>query len=91
MVQGPHCTGKTVRGNTGNLEILPNTWKIQGDLFAQVVDSVLLKIQDITIFAAYFSNHLKSVSHMKLSKISSIGTGKISRQQRKNREVANRI
>ena len=39
---------------------------------------MILKIQDIAIFAARFSNLLKSVSHMKLSQISEIGTEKIS-------------
>ena len=40
---------KPVRENTGNLEILPKT---QGIWFAQVVNSLILKVKDISIFAA---------------------------------------
>ena len=43
--------------------------KIQGILYAQVVNSLILKIQDIGIFAAKFANLSKSVSHMKLAQI----------------------
>ena len=49
--------------------------KTQGIVFAQVVNSVILKIQDIAIFAVKFS---KSVSLMKLA-------------QGKHREFVNRI
>ena len=64
--QGTHCTGKTgimakkipVRVNTGNLETLPkhrgNTGKTQGIWFAQVVNSLILKVNDISKFAAKF-------------------------------------
>ena len=38
-----------VRENTGNLEILP---KSQGIWFTQVVNSLILKVKDISIFAA---------------------------------------
>ena len=59
--QGPHCTGKmaqkySVRENTGIMEILPKTL---GILFAQVVNSTILKIQDIVIFAAISFVHLR--------------------------------
>ena len=42
-----------------------NVTKIQGNMFAQVVNSLILNIQDIEIFATNFS---KSVLLMKLSK-----------------------
>ena len=41
-----------VRENTGNLEILPKT---QGTWFAQVVNSLILKIKNISVFAAKIS------------------------------------
>ena len=50
-----------VRENTGNLEILPK----QGLVFAQVVNSLLLKTQYVMIFVVKFS---KSVVHIKLHK-----------------------
>ena len=46
-----------VRENTGNLEMLSK----QGILFPQVVNSLILKIQDIAVFDAKFSNLSKSV------------------------------
>ena len=49
--------------------------RTQGILFAQVVNSMILKILDIAIFAATF---FRSVSHIKLLQISEIGTGKFS-------------
>ena len=45
-------------------------------LFAQVVDSVILKKQDVMIVAAKSSKFSKSVSFMKVVQISEIGTGK---------------
>ena len=39
------------RKNTGNLEIFAQT---QGVLFAQVVNFLILKMQDIVIFAKFF-------------------------------------
>ena len=54
------------------LQILP---KHMGILFAQVVNSQNLKIQDIAIFAV---NFCKSVSLLKLPQISENGTGKMS-------------
>ena len=41
-----------VRENTGNLEILPKHKETQGILFSQVVNSLILKVKDIAIFAA---------------------------------------
>ena len=43
-----------VMDNTGNLEILPKHWKNTGG-FAQVVNSLILKVKDITIFAVKIS------------------------------------
>ena len=70
-----------VRENTGNLEILPKhrefgnftkkTGKTQGIWFAQVLNSLILKVKDISIFAAKIPNLIlkldksaKSVSRM---------------------------
>ena len=53
------------------------TQGIQGILFAQVLNSLILNIQHIAIFAGEFSNFFKSVSLMELLRISKIGTGKI--------------
>ena len=55
-----------------------NFARTQGILFGQVVNSFILKIQDIAIFAAKFSNDCKSVLLMKWPQISELGTGKIS-------------
>ena len=43
-----------VRENTGNLEILPKGREnlTQGILFAQVVNSLILKVKDIALFAS---------------------------------------
>ena len=51
--------------------MLPNTKKTPGIWFALVLNSLILKIQDIAIFAT-------KVSLMKFSQISEIGTGNIS-------------
>ena len=61
-----------VRENTVNLKIFQNIGIFS---FAKVVNSLILKIQDIAIFAMKLS---KLVWHIKLSLISEIGTGKIS-------------
>ena len=58
--QGTHCTGTTgkmatkfpVRENTGNFI---NFGKTQGIWFAQVVNSLILKVKDISKFAAEIS------------------------------------
>ena len=61
ILQGTNSTGKTgemaktkipVRENTGNLEILPNPQKTQEIWFAQDENSLILKVKDISIFAA---------------------------------------
>ena len=44
-----------VRENTGNLEILPKHKENTGIWFAQVVNSLVLKVRDIAIFAAKIS------------------------------------
>ena len=45
------------RENTGNLEILPKKQgKTQGIWFAQVLNSLILKVKDISIFAAKIPN-----------------------------------
>ena len=88
--QDPHCTRKigkmtktfSVRKDTGNLDILPKYRANTGNVFAQVVNSLILKIQDIAIFTAKFSNiplklnvSAKSVLYMKTSQITWIGIG----------------
>ena len=58
--QGTHCTGETgkmatnfpVRENTGNFI---NVAKTQGIWLAQVVNSLILKVKDISQFAAEIS------------------------------------
>ena len=66
MFQGLHSTGKSrengegggwrssVRENTGNLEICQDAGKTQGILIAQFVNLLILKIDNIAIFAAFF-------------------------------------
>ena len=44
-----------VRENTGNLEIFPKHRENTGNLFAQVVNSLILKVKGIAIFATKFS------------------------------------
>ena len=72
--QGKLFLKSPYRGKT--LEILPKTQGKQGEFC--LLNFLILKIQDIAIFAATFPNLLKSVLHMKSSQISEIGTGKIS-------------
>ena len=66
--QGTHCTGKTgkmattksLSGKTqGIWKFCQNTGKTQGIWFAQVVNSLILKVKDniISIFAAKISQH----------------------------------
>ena len=88
MDQSPHCTWKMPpppppkKGGGGSTSVETQFFfeicQIQGIWCAQVVNSLILNIQDIAIFAAKFSNCSKSVLLVKLSKISDIGTGKIS-------------
>ena len=44
-----------VRRNTGNLEILPKHRENTGNFFAQVVNSLILKVKESVIFVAEFS------------------------------------
>ena len=48
---------KTVKENTGNLEIWPKHREFG---FAQVVNSLIVKVKDISIFAAKFPPNLLS-------------------------------
>ena len=56
--QGPHGTGTTGKMAkelyTGNLGIFPKV-ENTGNLVAQVVNSLILKVRDIAIFAAKIS------------------------------------
>ena len=79
------------QGKKGNGQIYSLSGKTQGILFAQVVNSLLLTIQDIARFAANFSNFSKSVLHMEMSRASEIDTGKLLGRQGKHREFANQI
>ena len=61
MFQGTHCTGKTgkmVKKNPcqGKHWEFGNFAKTQGIWFAQVVNSLILKVKDISIFAAKIRN-----------------------------------
>ena len=47
---------KSVRENTGNLAIFAKTQEKDRILFAQVVNSLILKVKDISIFAAKISS-----------------------------------
>ena len=59
VLQGTHDTGKTgkmtpkktVRENTGNLEILTNTGKTRRIWFPEVVNTLILNLKSISIFA----------------------------------------
>ena len=62
---GSHCTGKTgkmahkifpVREKFGIWKFCQNTGKSQGTCFAQVVNSLILKVKDISIFASEISH-----------------------------------
>ena len=52
-----------------------NFAKTQGILFARVVNSLILPIQDIAIFATTYSHSSKLLSHIVAN--SEIGTGKM--------------
>ena len=63
IYQGPHCTGKTgkmAKKNPckGKHRAFGNVAKTQGIWFAQVVNSLILKVKYISIFAAKISNVL---------------------------------
>ena len=55
-IQGPHCTGKTGKTVNNGREKTGNWKRCQNieNLVAQVVNSVILKIWDIVIFATKF-------------------------------------
>ena len=82
------------QGNTRNLEILPNnTGKTQGIVFAQVVNSLILKAKDISIFATNIPNFIfkldmstKSVGVCNSHKSRKLAQGKFAVRQGKNRE-----
>ena len=80
MLQGPHCIGEQRKLPPKNP--YQGIWKYcqnTVNLYAQVVNSMILNIHDIAIFAAEFSNLSKSVTLMKMLQISEFGTGKNSR------------
>ena len=52
----------SVRENPGNLEICAKTQGKQGILFAQVVNSLILKVKDISKFVAKISIFLGGAS-----------------------------
>ena len=56
-------------------------------MIAQVVNSLVLKVWDIAIFAVKFSIFSKSFLYMKLSHISEIGTGTIFRYTGKTQGI----
>ena len=64
LIQGTHGTGKTGKMTTkkslsgktqGIWKFCQNTGKTQGILFGQVVNSLILKVLDIAIFATKIS------------------------------------
>ena len=66
QIQGTHCTGKTgkmekksLSGKTqGIWKFCQNMGKTQGIWFAQVVNSLILKVKDSLIFAAKIANFI---------------------------------
>ena len=95
-MQGTHGTGKMakkfpVRENAGNLEILPQT---QGIWFAQVVNSLMLKVMDIAIFAAKSRSWIGLPSQFCVCnsyKLWKLAQGKFAVGQGKHREFENII
>ena len=68
--QGPHCTGTMFRENredglihslSGKTHRILKFVKTQGILFTQVVNSLILKIKDIAIFAVKISMSFQKV------------------------------
>ena len=101
LKQGTHCTGKTgemekkiLPGKTqGIWKFCQNTGKTQGIWFAQVVNSLILKVKDILKLAVKFSKQNLSLislpSHFFLCnshKSRQFEQGKFAVGQRKNRE-----
>ena len=79
MVKKSSLSGKT----QGTWEVSQTTGKAQGIVLVQVVNSLILKIQDIAIFAS------ESVLNVKLLQISEFGTGKTSSWTGKKQEIWN--
>ena len=75
-LQGPHSTGKTgkmakkksLSGKTqGIWKFCQNTGKTQGILFAQVVNSLILKVKDTAIFAVIGQGkHRENTGNLKI-------------------------
>ena len=76
----------SVRETRGNLVILPEHRENKGILFTKVVNFLILKIQDIAIFATKFTIFQSQFHLKKLSQFSGIGTGHIPLGQRKLRK-----
>ena len=88
------ATTKSVREKTGNLEICQNT----GNLFAQVVNSLIPKVKDIAIFAAkisiFFQKLNRSASQCCVCNshtLCELAKGKIVVGQGKHREFENTV
>ena len=93
-VQDPYCAGKNggygpKKNSCQEKTEFRNIAKMQGILLAQVVNIQILKIQDIAIFAAKFSN--VSFAYELVQKILKLAEGKFRVGQGKHREFANRI
>ena len=64
--QGPHCTGETWENGPknpcqGKYREFGNFAKTQGIWFAQVVNSLILKVKNISVFAAKGSIFLEDL------------------------------
>ena len=64
-LQGTHCTGKTGKMANknpcqGNHKEFENVAKTQGIWFAQVVNFLILKVGDISIFAAKIPKQIEA-------------------------------
>ena len=66
-----------VRENTGNLEILPKTQGKQGIWFAQVLNSLIIKVKYISKFAAKISNSKEQLDKSAKSVMYAIATNHI--------------
>ena len=55
LYEGPYCTGKTGKMAQNIHMIFGNLAKTQGMLFAQVVKSPMLKLQDIEMCSEIFN------------------------------------
>ena len=79
-----------VRENTGNLEILPKHRENTGILFAQVVNSLILKVKDIICHenSNFFQKLYRSAKSVLCNsrKLCQLAQGKFAVGQGKNRE-----